>query len=133
MALQKLEERAGTSQGDQHFFGVPPGAHLAKNVHYLFSCRMNTYRRILRGAELTHPYWVALPEEKCIGQNSFALRDFCEERGLSLSRHGRALPRCEGYYQIFMFSEEAHAEVFSREFNGTRMHAAERTKPRNLK
>jgi hypothetical protein len=94
---------------------------------------MNIYRRILLGAELTHPYWVVLPEERCIGANFFALRDFCAERGLSLSRHGRTLPRREGYYQVFMFAEEAHAEIFSDAFNGERMRAAERPKPRKLK
>jgi hypothetical protein len=99
----------------------------------MFLCGMNTYRRIRRGAELTHPYWVVLPEERCIGANFFALRDFCAERGLSLSRHGRTLPRREGYYQVFMFAEEVHAEIFSDAFNGERMRAAERPKPRKLK
>jgi hypothetical protein len=94
---------------------------------------MNTFRRILRGAELTHPCWVVLPEGRCIGENFFALRDFCAERGLSLSRHGRSLQRREGYYQVFMFAEETHAEIFSDEFNGERMHAAERLKLRKLK
>ena len=74
-----------------------------------------------------------MPEERCVGENFFALRDFCAERGLSLSRHGRTLPRREGYYQVFMFAEEAHAEIFSQEFSGERMHAAERLKPRKLK
>lgn len=81
---------------------------------------MNTYKRILRGAELTHPHWVVLPEERCIGENFFALRNFCEERGLSLSRHGRSIPRREGDYQVFMFAETADADVFSKEFGGGR-------------
>ena len=49
---------------------------------------MSVYKRILRGAEQTCRYWGALEEEKCIGQHFHTLRNFCEERGLSLSRHG---------------------------------------------
>jgi hypothetical protein len=35
---------------------------------------VSVYRRILRGADSTHPHWVALEEEKCIGENFHALR-----------------------------------------------------------
>jgi hypothetical protein len=48
----------------------------------------NTYQRIVRDAAVNCPYWVVLPEEKCIGQPYHELRVFCEEQGLSLSRHG---------------------------------------------
>jgi hypothetical protein len=87
---------------------------------------MNTYRRILRGAEATHPYWVVLPEERCVGENFYLLRNFCETRSLSLSRHGRTFARREGYYQVFMFAEAADADLFCQEFSGERMHASER-------
>ena len=73
---------------------------------------MSVYRRILRGADATHGHWVALEEEKCIGENFHALRTFCDERGLSLSRHGHSV-NCDGqFYQVFMFAEEEHAEMF---------------------
>lgn len=93
---------------------------------------MNTFWRILRGAEMTHPFWVVLPKERCIGENFYILRNFCDGRGLSLSRHGRSISRREGYYQVFMFAEEADADVFRNEFGGERMHAKERHKPRKL-
>ena len=69
------------------------------NVFVLFYCPlMNTYKRILRGAELTHPHWWCCPRSAASGKNFYLLRDFCAERSLSLSRHGRSLPRGEGYY-----------------------------------
>lgn len=52
---------------------------------------MSTYRRILRAAEQSFPYWVALQEEKCVGENYHKLRDFCRECELSLSRHGHSV------------------------------------------
>jgi hypothetical protein len=68
----------------------------------------------------------ALPEERCTGQNFYVLRDFCAKRGLSLSQHGRSIARREGYYQVFMFAEEAHADLFCKEFDGERMHVSDR-------
>lgn len=59
---------------------------------------MNTYRLVLRGAEMAHPYWVVPPEERCDGQNFYVLREFCKAHGLSLSRHGRSMARSEGYF-----------------------------------
>lgn len=89
---------------------------------------MSVYRRILRGADATHRHWVALQEEMCIGENFHALRTFCDERGLSLSRHGHSV-NCDGqFYQVFMFAEEEHAEIFRAEFGGERMHPSERGK-----
>jgi hypothetical protein len=41
---------------------------------------MNTYRRILRAADRNFPYWVALPEDHCIGVNFHKLRKFAEDR-----------------------------------------------------
>lgn len=64
---------------------------------------MSTYRRILRAADISHPYWVALLEDKCTGQNFHMLRGFCEQRGLSLSWHGHSVTHRSQYYQIFMF------------------------------
>jgi hypothetical protein len=32
------------------------------------------------------------------------------------------------YFQVFMFAEEQHAEVFSKEFGGERMHPSEKGK-----
>jgi len=93
---------------------------------------MNTYRRVLRGAESANPFWVVLPEESCVRQNFSILRDFCEQRGLSLSRHGRSMARSEGYYQVFMFADKAHADLFCKEFNGERMRVSERDKPRKF-
>ncbi len=89
---------------------------------------MSVYRRILRGADHTHRHWVALQEEKCIGESFHALRTFCEERGLSLSRHGHSV-NCDGqFYQVFMFAEEDHAKMFCKQFGGERMHPSERGK-----
>jgi hypothetical protein len=93
---------------------------------------VNTYRRILRAAQQTHPHWVVLPEERCIGRNYDLLRAFCQQNQLSLSRHGRSMARSEGYYQVFMFADEAHADLFCKEFNGERMRASERDKPRKF-
>jgi hypothetical protein len=87
---------------------------------------MSVYRRILRGAETTHPYWVALEEEKCIGENFHRLRDFCAERGLSLSPHGHSVMLEGAFYQLFMFADDAHAEIFREQFGGERLHPSER-------
>ena len=83
---------------------------------------MNTYRRILRAAEQNFPFWIALQEEKCVGANYQALRDFCQERKLSLSRHGHSVTWQGQSFQVFMFAEKIDAEVFSKEFDGERMH-----------
>jgi hypothetical protein len=50
----------------------------------------------------------------------FAQRDFCEQRKLSLSRHGHSVVQQGAFYQVFMFAEEEHAEIFSEEFGGER-------------
>jgi hypothetical protein len=89
---------------------------------------LNTYPRILRAAEQSFPYWVALQEENCVGAQYDKLREFCRERGLSLSRHGHSVTWQGQYFQVFMFAEEQHAEVFSREFGGERMHPSEKGK-----
>ena len=78
---------------------------------------MSTYRRILRGADQTCRYWVALEEEKCIGEHFHTLRNFCEERGLSLSRHGHSVMSEHKFYQVFMVEE--HAEIFSSAASGS--------------
>jgi hypothetical protein len=41
----------------------------------------------------------------------FAPRDFCEQRKLSLSRHGHSVVHHGAFYQVFMFAEEEHAEI----------------------
>jgi hypothetical protein len=41
---------------------------------------VSVYRRILRGADISSPYWMALEEAKCIGENFHALRAFCDDR-----------------------------------------------------
>jgi hypothetical protein len=89
---------------------------------------VSVYARILRGAGATHRHWVAIEEEKCVGENFHALRAFCEERRLSLSRHGHSVVRDGALYQVFMFAEEEHAEIFRAEFGGERMHPSERGK-----
>jgi hypothetical protein len=89
---------------------------------------VSVYRRILRGADNTHKHWVALEEEKCIGENFHALRTFCDERGLSLSRHGHSANFEGQFFQVFMFAEEEHAEMFRARFGGERMHPSERGK-----
>jgi hypothetical protein len=89
---------------------------------------VSVYRRILRGADHTHRHWVALEEEKCVGENFHALRAFCGERGLSLSRHGHSVNRDGHFFRVFMFAEEEHADVFREAFGGERMHPSERGK-----
>jgi hypothetical protein len=89
---------------------------------------LNSYRRILRAAEQNFPYWVALPQEKGVGENYHMLRDFCRERERSLSRHGHSVTWQGQYFQVFMFAEEEHAEVFSKKFGGERMHPSEKGK-----
>ena len=89
---------------------------------------MSVYRRILRGADITHPCWVALEEDKCTGESFHALRAFCGERGLSLSNHGHSVIYEGRFYQVFMFAEEEHAEIFRMRFGGERMHPSERGK-----
>lgn len=86
----------------------------------------NIYRRILRGASVNCPYWVVLREEKCIGQHFHDLRTFCEERGLSLSRHGHTVVWEHNFYQVFMFAADEDAEVFRAAFDGERMHPSEK-------
>ena len=92
---------------------------------------MSVYRRILRGASNTCPHWVALPEDDCIGANFHKLRRFCEDQKLSHSRHGHSVVWRKEWYQVFMFAEEADAEVFSKEFGGEPMHPSERGKGKN--
>jgi hypothetical protein len=67
-------------------------------------------------------------EENCVGAQYDQLRVFCRERGLSLSRHGHSVSWQEQYFQAFMFAEKQHAEVFSMEFGGERMHPSEKGK-----
>jgi hypothetical protein len=93
---------------------------------------MSTYRWILRAADNNFPHWVALPEDECTGQNFHKLRKFCGDRKLSLSRHGHSVTRRREYYQVFMFADEEHAEVFRKEFGGEPMHPSERGKGEEL-
>jgi hypothetical protein len=74
---------------------------------------------------------VVLSEEKCIGANYDKLRKFCEERELSLSRHGGSVTWQHEYYQIFMFAADADAEVFCKAFGGERMHPSEKGRGKN--
>ena len=92
---------------------------------------MSVYRRVLRGADNTHRHWIALEEEKCTGENFHTLRNLCEERGLSLSRHGHSVMSENTFYQVFMFAVEEHAEVFRAQFGGARMHPSEKGKGTN--
>jgi hypothetical protein len=92
---------------------------------------MSVYRRILRAADNNFPHWVALPEEECIGANYHKLRRYCEDRKLSLSRHGHAVTWRHEYYQVFMFANEEHAETFRNEFGGEVMHPSEKGRGRN--
>jgi hypothetical protein len=87
---------------------------------------MSTYRRVLRGANLTHSHWVALEEKKCTGQHFYELRKFCQERDLCLSLHGHSVVSEGTFYQVFMFADEEHAEIFRKEFGGERMHPSEK-------
>jgi hypothetical protein len=91
----------------------------------------NTYRRILRGASISCPHWVVLPEEKCIGQHFGEFRTFCEERGLSLSRHGHTVVWEHNFYQVFMFATDEDAEIFCGAFEGERMHPSEKGRGKN--
>jgi hypothetical protein len=72
-----------------------------------------------------------LPEAKCVGENYHRLRTFCRERALSLSLHGHSVSWRREWYEVFMFAEEEHAEVFSKQFAGERMHPSERGKGKN--
>jgi hypothetical protein len=72
------------------------------------------------------PYWVALIEEKCTGANNEKIREFCAQRGLSLSRFGHSVVWQKEWYQVFRFGREEDAETFMREFGGERMHPSER-------
>jgi hypothetical protein len=54
------------------------------------------------------------------------LREFCRERKLSLSCHGHSVTWQGRYFQVFMFAEEEHAEVFRKESGGERMHPSEK-------
>jgi hypothetical protein len=88
----------------------------------------NTYRRILRGTSANYPYWIVLPEEKCVGQNYHELRTFCDERGLSLSRHGHTVVWEHNFDQVFMFATDQDAEIFRAAFDGERMPPSEKGK-----
>jgi hypothetical protein len=92
---------------------------------------MSVYRRILRAASNDYPHWIALPEDDCIGANLHKLRRFCEDRKLSLSRHGHSVVWRKEWYQVFMFAEATDAEVFRNEFGGEPMHPSERGKGKN--
>ena len=83
------------------------------------------------GADQNFPFWVALHELRCIGQNYHKLRDFCRERELSLSRHGHSVTWKYEYNWVFMFAEEADAEAFKKEFGGEPMHSSEKGHGKN--
>jgi hypothetical protein len=79
---------------------------------------VSVYGRILRGADGTHQHWIALEDDKCTGESFHALRRFCGERGLPLSRHGHSVNRNGRFFQVFMFADEEHAEIFRARFGG---------------
>jgi hypothetical protein len=56
------------------------------------------------------------------------LRAFSDERGLSLSPHGHSVVSNGAFYQVFMFAEEEHAEIFRAAFGGERMRPEEKGK-----
>jgi hypothetical protein len=72
-----------------------------------------------------------LPEEKCTGQQFHTLRNFCQEHGLSLSRHGHTVVWEHNFYQVFMFATEKHAEIFRAAYEGERMHPSEKGSGKN--
>jgi hypothetical protein len=84
--------------------------------------------RLERIAEGSFPYWVCLPEEKCIGANFEKHREFCRMHGLSLSNHGHSVVWQKEWYQVFRFAEQRHAERFMHAFGGEPMHPSERGK-----
>jgi hypothetical protein len=92
---------------------------------------MSVYRRILRATDQTHPHWVVLPEEECVGEHFHTLRKFWVERGLSLSDHGHSVTRGHMFYQVFMSASDEDAEVFRKEFDGERMQPSEKGKGKN--
>jgi hypothetical protein len=42
---------------------------------------VSVYRRIVRGADATHTHWVALQEDKCVGESFHALRNSAGSAG----------------------------------------------------
>jgi hypothetical protein len=84
--------------------------------------------RLERIAEGSFPYWICLPEEKCIGANFQKHREFCRAHGLTLSKHGHSIVWEKEWYQVFRFAEAEHAARFIKEFGGERMHPSERGK-----
>jgi hypothetical protein len=84
--------------------------------------------RLERIAEGSFPYWVCLPEEKCIGTNFEKHRAFCRMHGLSLANHGHSVVWQKEWYQVFRFAEQRHAERFMHAFGGEPMHPSERGK-----
>jgi hypothetical protein len=75
--------------------------------------------RIERVVEGSFPYWVCLPEEKCIGANFEKHREFCRTHRLALSKHGHAVVWQKEWYQVFRFATQEHAERFIQEFVGS--------------
>jgi hypothetical protein len=51
---------------------------------------------------------------------------FAKKHKLSLSPHGHSVTWHHEYYQVFMFAEQQHAELFGKEFGGEPMHPSER-------
>ena len=87
--------------------------------------------RIEQAAEGSFPYWVCLPEEKCIGTNFDKHREFCRAHGLTLSKHGHAVVWQKEWYQVLRFAKPEHAKRFMQEFGGEPMHPSERGKGKN--
>jgi len=84
---------------------------------------MALHRNLIRGpleriAEGSFPYWVCLPEEKCIGASFEKHRNFCRAHGLALSRHGHSVVWQREWYCVFRFAEQEHADLFMKEFGG---------------
>ena len=76
--------------------------------------------------------WVSLHEDKCIGAELPQAPGLLpRERELSLSRHGHSVTWKHEYYQVFMFAEEADAEVFRKEFGGEPTHSSEKGHGKN--
>jgi hypothetical protein len=82
--------------------------------------------RLERISEGSFPYWVCLPEEKCIGANYNKHWSFCQASGLTPSRHGRSVVWQREWYCVFRFAEQEHADLFMQEFGGEPMHPSER-------
>jgi hypothetical protein len=81
------------------------------------------------GVDHGWPHQVALLENRCTGNNTVSIREFC--RDLSLCPRGHSVMWNDEWYQVFCFAQREHAEQFMARFGGECFDPRQRGKGRH--